>query len=119
MSKHALNGVDGFVKRNEYFDFDPALLIVEDGFNPRLSFGDQDDIALKESIRENGVMVPLAVQKIDGKLIIREGHRRRWACMELIKEGAEIKKVPVMLKPLLHGGARPIVEHKAPIVWRH
>ena len=98
MGNHALSGVDGFVRRSDTFFVDPRVLIVEEGFNPRKSFGDEEDLALKENIRQNGVIEALKVQKTkENRLVVREGGRRRWACMELIKEGLDVKAVPVAL----------------------
>ena len=98
MGKHALDGVEGFVRRGEVFFVDPRVLVVEEGFNPRQSYGDAEDIALKENIKQNGVTEPLKIQKTeDGKLVVRNGHRRRWACRELAKEGFVVKGVPVQL----------------------
>ena len=98
MGKHALQDVEGFVSRKDYFFVDPRALVVEEGFNPREDIGfDEEDQDLKKSIIANGVEVPLKVQKIDGRLVIREGHRRHWACLEAIKEGVEIKSIPVIL----------------------
>lgn len=98
MGKHALEHVQGFIKRNDEYIVDPRVLVIEEGFNIRESYGDEEDLVLKENIRENGVETALKVQKTaDNKLIIREGHRRHWACMELIKEGVDIKGVPIKL----------------------
>lgn len=98
MAKHALAGVEGFIGTSQFFKVDPKVLIIEDGFNPREKFGDVEDIELKNSINENGVQIPLKVQKTpEGNLKIRDGGRRHWACMQLINEGVDIKSVPVML----------------------
>lgn len=99
MGKHALQDVDGFVSRKDFFFVDPRVLVVEPDFNPRQDIGlDDEDQDFKASIIANGVEVPLKVQKgRDKRLVIREGHRRHWACMEAIKEGHDIKAVPVIL----------------------
>ena len=100
MGTHALNGVEGFVSRRDSFFFDPRHLVVEDGFNPRHEIGiDDEDADLLQSIIANGVLVPILVQKIDGRLVIREGHRRHWACLEAIRigKGHDVKSVPVIL----------------------
>lgn len=102
MSGHALKDVEGFVKRGkESFNVDPRVLVVKDGGSGREKIGtDAEDQSLKEFIRENGSLAlpPLLVQKQPDKtLLIRNGHRRRWACLELIKEGVDIRAVPVQL----------------------
>lgn len=92
-------GVQG--KRDAY-PFDPRLLKVDSGYNVRdLDAADErDDLnELKESIRSNGVRVPLEVRLVDEEVFIVAGHRRHKAVMELIGEGEEIKSVPVMPEP--------------------
>lgn len=99
MGNHALNGVEGFIKRSpDGFRFDPKHLVVEEGFNGRQVYGDQEDLELKENIRQNGVLESLKVQKNDdNQLVIRNGHRRHWCCISLIEEGVEIPSVPIEL----------------------
>jgi ParB/RepB/Spo0J family partition protein len=92
-------GVQG--KRDAY-PFDPRLLKIDAGYNVRdLEAPDErDDLnELKESIRTNGVRVPLEVRLIDENVFVVSGHRRHKAVMELIAEGEEIKAVPVMPEP--------------------
>lgn len=92
-------GVQG--KRDAY-PFDPRLLKVDAGYNVRdLDAADEraDLDELKESIRSNGVRVPLEVRLVDEDVFIVAGHRRHKAVMELIGEGEEIKAVPVMPEP--------------------
>ena len=102
MSGHWLRNAEGYVKRGrESFEYDPRLLKIKEGFNAREEIGnDADDISLKEFIRENG---PLALPSLlvqrqnDDSLLVRDGHRRLWACMELINEGVDLRSVPVQL----------------------
>lgn len=92
-------GVQG--KRDAY-PFDPRLLKIDAGYNVRdLDAADErsDLDELKESIRANGVRVPLEVRLIEEDVFVIAGHRRHKAVMELISEGEEIKSVPVMPEP--------------------
>lgn len=92
-------GVQG--KRDAY-PFDPRLLKIDAGYNVRdlEALDERDDLnELKESIRTNGVRVPLEVRLIDEDVFVVSGHRRHKAVMELIAEGEEIKAVPVMPEP--------------------
>lgn len=92
-------GVQG--KRDAY-PFDPRLLKIDSGYNVRdLDAADEraDLDELKESIRSNGVRVPLEVRLVDEDVFIVAGHRRHKAVMELIGEGEEIKAIPVMPEP--------------------
>jgi ParB/RepB/Spo0J family partition protein len=92
-------GVQG--KRDAY-PFDPRLLKIDASYNVRdLDAADEraDLDELKESIRANGVRVPLEVRLVDEDVFVVAGHRRHKAVMELIAEGEEIKAVPVMPEP--------------------
>jgi ParB/RepB/Spo0J family partition protein len=90
-------GVQG--KRDAY-PFDPRLLKIEPGYNVRnLDSTDDADLELKESIRANGVRVPLEVRLVDEDVFVVAGHRRYKMTMELIAEGEEIKSIPVMPEP--------------------
>jgi len=95
MPKHAMTGVEGFVRRAEHFLVDPRAILVRDGWNPRTNFAIAD---LKADIAVNGVKVPLEVRKsVDDTIELNDGERRLRAVMELIEEGFDIKAVPVML----------------------
>lgn len=92
-------GVQG--KRDAY-PFDPRLLKIEPSFNVRdLDAADErEDLdELKQSIRENGVRVPLEVRLVDEDVFVTAGHRRHKVVMELIAEGEPIKAVPVIPEP--------------------
>ena len=97
MGSASLKKIDGYVDRKggDIFRADPRKL-VED-WNARQEYGDEKDLELKASIAANGVEKPLYVQNVDNQLVVRDGCRRRWACLELIKEGHDIKAVPVTL----------------------
>jgi ParB/RepB/Spo0J family partition protein len=92
-------GVQG--KRDAY-PFDPRLLKIDTAYNVRdLDAADEraDLDELKESIRANGVRVPLEVRLVEEEVFVIAGHRRHKAVMELIAEGEPIKAVPVMPEP--------------------
>jgi len=85
----------------------PSHLRVIEGFNGRIRTPSYlEHLAdVKNSIRENGYYQdkPLAgyVAKEDGDdvIYVTEGHTRFEAVRELIDEGHEIEKVPVVIKP--------------------
>lgn len=64
--------------------------------NPRQLFDPEPLMALKESIRTHGVLVPLTVYKLFGqdKFGIIDGERRYRCCQELREEGVKVS-VPV------------------------
>lgn len=98
MAKHALNNVDGFVGRSDEFKVDPRVIVIDPEWNLRESYGDDEDLALMENIKNNGVYEALKVKKTnDNTLLLRDGHRRMWCVNTLLESGFEIKSVPVKL----------------------
>ena len=61
--------------------------------NPRKLFDPEPLAALKKSIQEHGVLVPLTVYSLPGQEIyaIVDGERRYRCCSDLYKEGVDIK----------------------------
>ena len=90
--------------RRDMLNIHPGLIRIDKGFNPRQysMFENREHLdALKASIREMGVRVPLLVRWDVGseQAILIDGECRLRACLELIKEGVEIKSVPVFQEP--------------------
>ena len=87
-------------KRSDVFKVDPRALVVEEGFNIRIDYGNIAELA--SSIAERGVMVPLRGyrKKEDGNelFVIVDGHRRYKAIMMALENGAEISRVPMILE---------------------
>jgi len=85
----------------------PSQLRVIEGFNGRIRTPAYLEhlAGVKNSIRENGYYQdkPLAgyVAKEDGEdvIYVTEGHTRFEAVRELIDEGHEVEKVPIVIKP--------------------
>lgn len=73
---------------------DSRLIKIEDGFNVREDYGDINELA--NSIRENGVIVPVRGFRDGDHVILTDGHRRISACRILENEGMEVR-VPVMI----------------------
>ncbi|WFO14457.1 hypothetical protein MAY82_18910 (plasmid) [Edwardsiella ictaluri] len=106
-SLRALKGVTPAqdLKKGDGFTIAPQLLLEEEGFNTRGAFCDNyyDRPDIKEGIRvlaeaykRGDYVPPIIVKVIDGKVYIREGHRRRRALLRAIEEGADIKLVQVV-----------------------
>lgn len=92
-------GVHG---KRDYYPFDPRLLKVDPQFNVRdLSTPEAIEklAELKESIRANGVKVPLEIRFTGEDVYIVSGHRRHRAVMDLIEEGEPIETVLVISEP--------------------
>jgi ParB family chromosome partitioning protein len=81
--------------KRDIFMVDPRNIFVEDGANTRTDYS-LDDII--DSIRENGVKVPLLCYKDKGeeRYYVIAGHRRIMATHKLIAEGVDIARIPVM-----------------------
>lgn len=71
----------------------PLDLIVASPFQPRKRFNDERLDELMDSIRERGVIQPLVVREVDGKLELIAGERRWRAC-----QGIEAEEVPVIVR---------------------
>lgn len=85
-------------KRADIFSIDPRNIIVPEGFNSRVNFGDIDELAAQ--IKEAGILNPITVQAIkqeDGseKYNLVDGERRYRAVMKLIENGEQIKGQPI------------------------
>ncbi len=88
-------------KRDAY-PLDPRLLKIDPSYNVRdLTTPDAKAklAELKESIRANGVRVPLEIRLQDDDIFVVAGHRRHAAVMELIAEGEDIKSVLTIAEP--------------------
>lgn len=89
---------DAAIKRVDMYQFDPLKIEVEPGYNIRAfnSGADEEDAALKESIRASGVRTPLTIRTKKEQVFVVAGHRRLAAVKELIAEGVEIKAIPCL-----------------------
>ncbi|NOY00344.1 MAG: ParB/RepB/Spo0J family partition protein [Verrucomicrobia bacterium] len=67
--------------------------LVASPFQPRKHFNDDRLDELMESIREQGVIQPLIVREVDGKLELIAGERRWRACQKIGEE-----EVPVIIR---------------------
>lgn len=92
---------------------DPAKVRVVDGFNVRdlTTAGAREALdVLKESIRSEGVKVPLKVRQIEGDFYVISGHRRITAVHELLAEGVEVAAVPAYLEARYANDADRIID---------
>lgn len=83
----------------EGYRLDPQSIEVQKGFNARdfsLPENQEHVTNLAASIRIVGVQNPLVVRFAEGKAILVDGESRLRAVKQAIKEGAEIKSVPVI-----------------------
>ena len=93
---------DAAIKRVDMYQFDPRMIEVDPGYNVRVfdAANDEDDAALKESIRASGVRTPLTIRSKGDVVYVVAGHRRLAAVKELIAEGAaDIRAIPCLPEP--------------------
>lgn len=86
----------------EYREIDPRDIIVAEGFNQRVDFGDIDELAAQ--IKEQGLLEPVSVvEAVDeaGKkqYILINGERRYRAIMSLIEEGYDVGLIKAGILP--------------------
>ena len=71
----------------------PIDQVIPSPFQPRKKFNEEHLKELVESIREHGIIQPLIVRDVDGKLELIAGERRWRACQRL-----ELTEVPVIVR---------------------
>lgn len=64
---------------------DVQSIIVPDDFNARQDFNPEFLFGLEKSIEEHGQLVPIIVNKVDGKLYLVAGEQR----LRAMKDGGE------------------------------
>lgn len=73
----------------DVFKIDVTKIDFLDGYNERKDYGNMDE--LTESIKENGVIIPIMVKRnpeIEGRYFAIRGHRRVTACKRLLESEA-------------------------------
>lgn len=90
---------EALVGRSDSYRVNPAMIKIEDGWNPRKEFGTPEDEELKNSIIENGVLVPIRIKKNDeGGFSLIDGERRLRATLKAIEEGNLIESIPALVE---------------------
>lgn len=105
-------------KKRDLFTIDPRAVTADSTKNLRFDYGnDEEWQQLKESIRENGVHVPIKV-KTNGATEsgvplynLVHGFRRLRAVMELISEGHDIVRIPAITVPIAYSENDALFDH--------
>lgn len=89
-------------KRADIYKINPLDIIVPQGFNSRVNYGDIDELAAQ--IKEVGVLNPMTVQVFidengNEKYILIDGERRYRAVKQLLDNGEKIDHVPCFIIP--------------------
>ena len=82
--------------KTDIYNIDPRNIIVVDGFNSRVDFGNIDELAAQ--IKEQGMLNPISVIPVkddngNEKYRLVDGERRYRAVMKLIKDGTDISRI--------------------------
>ena len=85
--------------KRDIFMIDPRAIVVKDGFNSRVDFGDIAELG--EQIKAQGVLNPVSVIKFkdaDGseKYRLVDGERRYRATMWANENGGDIRRIPAL-----------------------
>lgn len=82
--------------RGDQFNIDTRLIEIVEGFNVRQEFDKEEMKSLTDSIRENGVRVPILVKKHRGeeRYTLVNGERRVRACLWLLEQEGLVIRVP-------------------------
>jgi ParB family transcriptional regulator, chromosome partitioning protein len=90
------NALKAEVNKSNYVMVAPSEIIADEKQNPRYDYGDIEELML--SIVENGIRNPLKGYQKDGKIILKDGHRRMRAVKMALEKGKKIERVPVILE---------------------
>ena len=98
-------------QKSDLLKLDPRIIEIDHESNPRVDYGDIE--ALKRSILERGVRVPIKVQKVKGedRYILIHGFRRMTAVMALIKDGHDIPRISAIPMPLNYSAEDILFDH--------
>ena len=83
-------------EKETYLMVDPKFIVNDENKNPRIEYGDIEELML--SIVENGIRNPLKGYEKDGKIILKDGHRRMRAVNLALERGKKIERVPVIVE---------------------
>lgn len=93
---------DAIQAKRDFFMVDPRKLTVDPSYNVR-NLDSPESLErlaeLKESVRSDGVQIPIMVRMVGDDLVIVQGHRRHRVVSELIAEGEDIKAIPAIAEP--------------------
>jgi ParB/RepB/Spo0J family partition protein len=83
-------------EKETYLMVPPSMIVNDEKKNPRIDYGNIEE--LMTSIIENGIRNPLKGYEKDGKIVLKDGHRRMRAINMAIEKGKKIERVPVIVE---------------------
>ena len=84
------------MQKENYLLVPPSQIIADEMLNPRLEYGEIEE--LMNSILENGIKSPLKGYEKEGKIVLKDGHRRMRAINLALERGNKIERVPVIIE---------------------
>lgn len=119
--------------KTDIYKIDPRAIVVKEGFNSRLDFGDINELA--EQIKAQGILNPITVKPIKGEdgtelYELVDGERRYRATMLLIEQGYTIERVPALfssknlseenalIQQLLRNEGKPFSEYELGVAYK-
>jgi len=113
--------------KTDIYKIDPRAIVVKEGFNSRLDFGDINELA--EQIKAQGILNPITVKPLkndngEEKYELVDGERRYRAVTLLIEQGYTIDRVPALfsskslsdenalIQQLLRNEGKPFTEYE-------
>jgi ParB/RepB/Spo0J family partition protein len=95
-TKPANNPTQTNFQKETYLMVPPDAIVADENKNPRLEYGDIEELMI--SIVENGIRNPLKGYEKEGKIYLKDGHRRMRAVRLAIEQGKMIEKIPVIIE---------------------
>jgi ParB family chromosome partitioning protein len=83
-------------EKETYLMVPPEVIVHDEKLNPRQDYGNMEELML--SILENGIRNPLKGYEKDGKIILKDGHRRMRAIKMALEKGKTIERVPIIIE---------------------
>lgn len=90
--------IEGVQKSSKQSQIDPALLVIEEGFNARPIDREHVD-GFKVSYKSGAHVPPIVVWVEDGQIVVNDGHHRATALHELLAEGEPLCAKPDIASP--------------------
>jgi len=119
--------------KTDIYKIDPRAIVVKEGFNSRLDFGDINELA--EQIKAQGILNPITVKPFkneagEDRYELVDGERRYRAVSLLIEQGYTIDRVPALfssktlseesalIQQLLRNEGKPFTEYELGIAYK-
>jgi len=119
--------------KTDIYKIDPRAIVVKEGFNSRIDFGDINELA--EQIKAQGILNPITVKPFklengEERYELVDGERRYRAITLLLEQGYAIERVPALfsskalsdedalIQQLLRNEGKPFSEYELGIAYK-